>query len=116
MFDCHSHVVMEHFDYLRILTEPFSLQFFYAVKALRQTLDLGITTVRDAWGADAGVKAAVDRGLVAGPRMRITVSMVAQNGGQADPWALSGGGTPILKATPRRHSEHCTGAHHLLRD
>src|SRR5205807_1889744 len=39
MFDCHTHVVMEHFDYLRVLTEPFSLQFFYAVKALRQTLD-----------------------------------------------------------------------------
>jgi imidazolonepropionase-like amidohydrolase len=41
MFDCHTHVVMEHFDYLRLLIEPFSLQFFYATKALRQTLDLG---------------------------------------------------------------------------
>jgi len=36
MFDCHTHVVMDHFDYLRLLTEPFSLQFFYAVKALRR--------------------------------------------------------------------------------
>ena len=102
MFDCHSHVVMEHFDYLRLLTEPFSLQFFYAVKALRQTLDLGITTVRDAWGADAGVKAAVDRGLIAGPRLRITIAMVAQTGGHADDWSLCGGALPILPAHPGR--------------
>ena len=102
MFDCHSHVVMEHFDYLRLLTEPFSLQFFYAVTSLRQTLDLGITTVRDAWGADAGVKAAVDHGLIAGPRLRITIAMVAQTGGHADDWSLCGGALPILPAHPGR--------------
>ena len=102
MFDCHTHLVMQHFDYLRLLTEPFSLQFFYAVQAMRQTLDVGITTVRDAWGADAGVKAAVERGMVPGPRMRITISMVAQTGGHADSWSLCGADLPILPAHPGR--------------
>ena len=115
MFDCHSHVVMEHFDYLRILTEPFSLQFFYAVKALRQTLDLGITTIRDAWGADAGVKAAVERGLVPGPRMRITISMVAQTGGHADSWSLCGGELPVLPEHPGRPSGVVDGPDNLRR-
>ena len=115
MFDCHTHVVMEHFDYLRILIEPFSLQFFYAVKALRQTLDLGITTVRDAWGADAGVKAAVDRGLVDGPRMRITISMVAQTGGHADSWSMCGGMLPVLPPHPGRPSGVVDGPDDLRR-
>ena len=115
MFDCHTHVVMEHFDYLRVLTEPFSLQFFYAVKALRQTLDLGITTVRDAWGADAGVKAAVERGLVPGPRLRITISMVAQTGGHADSWSLCGGALPILPAHPGRPGGVVDGPENLRR-
>src|SRR4051812_49680811 len=115
MFDCHTHVVMEHFDYLRVLTEPFSLQFFYAVKALRQTLDLGITTVRDAWGADAGVKAAVERGLVPGPRMRITISMVAQTGGHPDPWSLCGGAPPVLPPPPWRPSGDVAGPEHRRR-
>jgi imidazolonepropionase-like amidohydrolase len=115
MFDCHSHVVMERFDYLRVLTEPFSLQFFYAVKALQQTLDLGITTVRDAWGADAGVKAAVERGLIPGPRLRITVSMVAQTGGHADPWSLCGGVLPVLPPHPGRPSGVVDGPDNLRR-
>ena len=115
MFDCHDHVVMEHFDYLRLFTEPFSLQFFYAARVLRQTLDLGITTVRDAWGADAGVKAAVERGLVAGPRLRITVSMVAQTGGHADSWSLCGGMLPVLPPHPGRPSGVVDGPENLRR-
>ena len=115
MFDCHTHVVMEHFDYLRILIEPFSLQFFYAVKALRQTLDLGITTVRDAWGADAGVKAAVETGLVPGPRLRITISMVAQTGGHADSWSQCGAMLPVLPAHPGRPNGVVDGPENLRR-
>ena len=115
MFDCHTHLVMQHFDYLRILTEPFSLQFFYAVQSMRQTLDVGITTVRDAWGADAGVKAAVERGMVAGPRMRITISMVAQTGGHSDSWSLCGADLPILPAHPGRPSGVADGPEDLRR-
>ena len=115
MFDCHDHVVMEHFDYLRIFTEPFSLQFFYAARVLRQTLNLGITTVRDAWGADAGVKAAVERGVVQGPRLRITVSMVAQTGGHADSWSLCGGMLPVLPPHPGRPSGVIDGPQNLRR-
>jgi len=115
MFDCHTHVVMEHFDYLRILIEPFSLQFFYAVKALRQTLDLGITTVRDAWGADAGVKQAVETGLIAGPRLRITISMVAQTGGHADSWSQCGAMLPVLPAHPGRPNGVVDGPENLRR-
>ncbi len=102
LFDCHTHVCMDKFDPVAMLADPFSLQFYYAVRNLRTTLDLGITTVRDAWGADAGVKAAVERGLIPGPRLRITIAMVAQTGGHADPWEPCGGLNPAFVPHPGR--------------
>ena len=38
---------------------------------LRRTLALGITTVRDASGADAGLRVAVEEGTLVGPRMQV---------------------------------------------
>ena len=58
---------------------------------LLTTLSLGITTVRDAGGADAGLRRAVDDGLMPGPRMQIAVTMLSQTGGHNDPWLPSGG-------------------------
>ena len=112
-FDCHTHVCMDRFDPIALLSSPFSLQFFYAVRNLRTTLDLGITTVRDAWGADAGVKAAVERGIVPGPRLRITISMVAQTGGHADPWEPCGGLNPSFVPHPGRPDGTVDGPENL---
>jgi imidazolonepropionase-like amidohydrolase len=69
-FDCHTHVTVSGFDYMSLLQRPFSFQFYEAVENLRRTLDLGITTIRDAHGADLGVQQAVERGLIPGPRMQ----------------------------------------------
>ena len=52
---------------------PLSLFFIMGWKHAL-TLDAGVTTVRDAGLADYGVKTAVEKGLIAGPRMQITVS------------------------------------------
>ena len=57
---------------------------------LRLTLALGITTVRDASGADAGLRAAVEEGTLVGPRMQISVNMLSMTGGHNDPWLPSG--------------------------
>src|SRR6266545_4673712 len=54
------------------------------------TFDRGITTVRDAGGADLGVRQAVDDGLVSGPRLRIAVAVLGQTGGHTDGWMPSG--------------------------
>src|SRR5262245_12678306 len=89
-FDTHVHVMYNQPDTLRLLQTPFSLPFFQAVENLRLTLAAGITSVRDASGADLGVKAAVESGLVAGPRMQISITMLSQTGGHADPWQPCG--------------------------
>ncbi|MFL6137618.1 MAG: amidohydrolase family protein [Frankiaceae bacterium] len=90
MFDTHVHVAFSGVDMLAALNRPFSLQFFEAADNLRRTLDVGITTVRDAGGADLGVKEAVERGYVVGPRLRISVQILSQTGGHADNWMVCG--------------------------
>ena len=74
LFDCHVHVTMSGVDLLRRLQRPFSYQFFEAAANLAATLDCGITTVRDAGGADLGIQRAIEDGLVEGPRMQISVT------------------------------------------
>ena len=66
LFDCHVHLASryEDKDEARVMNEPFSLPFFRIAENLRTTLALGITTVRDASGADAGLKMAVEQGVL----------------------------------------------------
>jgi imidazolonepropionase-like amidohydrolase len=90
LFDTHVHVVLAGPDLVARLNRPFSYQFFQAADHLRRTLEVGITTVRDAGGADLGVKEAVERGLVEGPRMRIAVQILSQTGGHNDNWMVCG--------------------------
>jgi imidazolonepropionase-like amidohydrolase len=102
LVDCHVHLLFSGVNPLKALQAPFSLPYFEAVRNLRTTLDLGITTVRDAGGADLGVKEAVAGGLVPGPRVLIAVSMISQTGGHGDGWYPSGCSVPLLGPHPGR--------------
>lgn len=90
LFDCHTHVVVSDVDELRGLHTPFSYRFYEAARNLEATLQAGITTVRDAGGADLGIKQALVDGLIRGPRIQISLSMITQTGGHGDPWVASG--------------------------
>jgi imidazolonepropionase-like amidohydrolase len=90
LFDCHTHVMISHIDLWRMVQTPFSYQFYDATRNLGLTLRTGITTIRDAGGADLGVKRAVEDGLVTGPRMQISIRMLSQTGGHGDDWYVSG--------------------------
>lgn len=96
LFDCHTHVVVSSIDTMRLMQTPFSYRFFQAAHNLEATLRIGITTVRDAGGADLGVKQAVEDGLVPGPRMHISLSMLSQTGGHGDGWMPYGGSVRAL--------------------
>lgn len=113
LIDCHTHVMFTRFDYLELLQRPFSLQFYEAAANLRATLEGGITTARDAWGADLGVKQAVERGFVPGPRLHIAVSMLSQTGGHGDPWFPCGATLDFAPVHPGRPSGLADGADEL---
>ncbi len=90
LFDTHVHVMFGHLDIWKALQEPFSYRFYDAIRNLDATIRVGITTVRDAGGADLGVKRAVEAGIVRGPRLQISLAMLSQTGGHGDGWMPSG--------------------------
>ncbi|GAB3062380.1 metal-dependent hydrolase family protein [Sediminivirga luteola] len=99
LVDLHVHVMAENPGSVHEFVEPFSLQFYRSARNLARTLEAGITTVRDAGGADLGTKQAVDQGIVRGPRMHIAVSIMSQTGGHGDFWQPSGAHAPGIGGT-----------------
>lgn len=104
LFDCHVHVTISDVDLWRTVQRPFSRQFYEAGRNLAATLRAGITSVRDAGGADLGIKEAVDEGLLLGPRMQISLIMLTQTGGHGDDWYPSGANVPFIIEHPGRPS------------
>ena len=104
LFDTHVHVAISHIDTWMLLHQPFSMEFYEAARNLRLTLDAGITTIRDAGGADLGVKEAVATGMIPGPRMQVSLIMLSQTGGHGDGWLASGNTTELFIPHPGRPS------------
>jgi imidazolonepropionase-like amidohydrolase len=102
LFDCHVHLGFSHIDIMRRLQTPFSYNFFVAARSAETTLRLGITNVRDAGGADLGMKQAVNDGLFPGPRMQISLTMISQTGGHADSWMPCGAHVALFGQHPGR--------------
>lgn len=110
LIDAHVHVMVPYFDVVRLLETPFSLFFYLAADTLRRTLDIGITHVRDANGADLGVKTAVEQGLIDGPDLDISIQALGQTGGHSDFWMASGTCVPLLPTHPGRPDGIVDGA------
>jgi len=116
IIDCHTHVMASSINLMTVINTPFSLQFYLGAQNLARTLAGGVTSVRDAGGADLGVKAAVDQGLIIGPRLSITVSVLSQTGGHGDDWMICGGTVPFLFVPhPGRPDGVCDGPEGVLR-
>lgn len=102
LIDLHIHATTSNPGSIQAFSEPFSLQFYESVRNLEATLRAGITTARDAGGADLGAKVAVDSGLIKGPRLRLAISIMSQTGGHGDFWQPSGVTSPALGPHPGR--------------
>ncbi|MFW2434978.1 amidohydrolase family protein [Staphylococcus cohnii] len=90
MIDSHVHIMEEMRPLTDKLATPFSYTFYRAIDHLKRTVNCGITTVRDALGADQGIKEAVQNGLILGPRMQISVNALTITGGHGDKLTKSG--------------------------
>ena len=84
LIDCHVH--------LTYLVRPPDVEIsisrsrraYDVIEFARQTVDAGVTTVRDAGYAPAGVRSAIDDGVFIGPRMQLSINIVSQTGGHGD--------------------------------
>jgi len=84
LIDCHVHCMHSEVYMRRMEDVPLTLAAARAAKRIRQMLDRGFTTVRDTGGTDWGMKAAVEKGLLPGPRLFIAGRSIGPTGGHSD--------------------------------
>ncbi len=89
--DCHSHVTLATYDPLELLTTPLSERFLETAAMLRRTLAAGVTYVRDAGGADAGVRDSLAAGHIPGPRLAVSVIGLTRSASHGDGTVLGPG-------------------------
>ena len=61
-----------------------SMLVIRTLKVIRETLDQGFTSIRDAGGADPGFREALQQGLIQGPRLFVAGYPLSQTGGHGD--------------------------------
>jgi imidazolonepropionase-like amidohydrolase len=92
LIDCHDHMALHGYDLAGRwgLDERASTRHLRTARAIERTLAMGYTAVRDAGGLDAGFRAAVEQGLVKGPRLFTAVAIISPTGGIGDAVSPSG--------------------------
>lgn len=89
LIEAHSHMMLHPYNETswndQVLKEPLALRVARATVSARNTLLAGFTTVRDlgtegAGDADVGLKQAIDRGIVPGPRMLVVTRAIVATG------------------------------------
>jgi imidazolonepropionase-like amidohydrolase len=92
LIDAHTHLLLHPYDEAKwddqVLKEPLGLRVCRATNHARNTLLAGFTTVRDlgtegAGYTDAGIKQAIDEGIVPGPRLLVVTRAIVATGSYA---------------------------------
>lgn len=85
LIDAHVHIGAVDTDIRKQQREMYpSLLVVHSIKLLEETLQQGFTTVRDAGGADPGLREALKLGLIQGPRLLVSGRPLSQTGGHGD--------------------------------
>ncbi len=115
--DAHVHIGAVEVNILDQHREhPPNLVALMMARTLEDTLQQGFTTVRDAGGADWSFKAAIERGIVDGPRLLVSGRPLSQTGGHGD-WrrATETQAAEIFYPTAGMHSVVCDGVDEVRR-
>lgn len=97
LFDCHDHLAAPPRSLAERSAAPASLYVLHVAETMREMLQAGFTTVRDAGGLDLGLKTAVDDGVLAGPRVLISLAIITQTAGLSDHTNAVGFNTELLR-------------------
>ena len=106
LIDCHVHLTSQSFGPEDRYFVPDTYLVLKTADYARRTLEAGVTTVRDAGGADRGIQRAINEGVIKGPRSKIAVTMLSITGGHGDAYSPSLG-MPLT--SPLRVSGVCDG-------
>jgi imidazolonepropionase-like amidohydrolase len=94
LIDCHVHVYLSEVNISQLEHIPVSLLAARAAPLMLGMLNRGFTTVRDTGGADWGIREAVEKGYLAGPRLFISGRAIGPTGGHSDMRRRTDSGQP----------------------
>jgi imidazolonepropionase-like amidohydrolase len=84
LIDGHFHAIAADANIAKVQQMPASLVAQHSRRLLEDALLRGFTTIRDAGGADYGLAAAINAGLIKGPRLFYSGKALSQTGGHGD--------------------------------
>ncbi|WP_353388842.1 metal-dependent hydrolase family protein [Thermobispora bispora] len=109
LIDAHVHAAITTMDFAALGRRAYTRIGIEAKAILERMLRRGFTTVRDAGGLDAGLKEALQLGLISGPRVFRSGRVLSQTGGHGDTIPPNPAAEPHLCAC----SIHSTGFAHI---
>ena len=94
--DCHTHIFAKGFHKEENMANPLGIHFYNAVPHALQTINAGITTIRDCGSADLSFKLAQQRKLFVAPKIHLSITPLVMTGGHFDLLLPSGWDMEII--------------------
>ena len=88
--DCHTHIFAKGFHKQENMSNPLGIHFYNAVPHAAQTINAGVTTIRDCGSADLSFKLAQQRKLFKAPKIHLSITPLVMTGGHFDLYLPSG--------------------------
>ena len=111
--DCHTHIFAKGFHKEENMANPLGLHFYNAVPHALQTINAGVTTIRDCGSADLSFKLAQQRKLFTAPKIHLSISPLVMTGGHFDLFLPSGWDMEIIY--PGFPKGRCDGVEEVLK-
>ena len=111
--DCHTHIFAKGFHKEENMANPLGLHFYNAVPHSLQTINAGVTTIRDCGSADLSFKLAQQRRLFTAPKIHLAITPLVMTGGHFDLLLPSGWDMEIIY--PGFPKGRCDGIEEVLK-
>ena len=111
--DCHTHIFAKGFYKEENMANPLGIHFFNAVPHALQTINAGVTTIRDCGSADLSFRLAQQRKLFTAPKVFLSITPLVMTGGHFDLLLPSGWDMEIIY--PGFTKGRCDGVEEVLK-
>ena len=111
--DCHTHIFAKGFHKEENMANPLGIHFYNAVPHSLQTINAGVTTIRDCGSADLGFKLAQQRKLFIAPKVHLSITPLVMTGGHFDLLLPSGWDMEIMY--PGFPKGRCDGVEEVIK-
>ena len=111
--DCHCHIFAKGFHKEENMANPLGLHFYNAVPHSLQTINAGVTTIRDCGSADLSFKLAQQKKLFIAPKIYLSITPLVMTGGHFDLLLPSGWDMEIIY--PGFPKGRCDGVEEVLK-